>query len=406
MKMLSATVVNVPDSSRTLISRELLKLDSCICAEYKDLGALVASYHPSDAERSILVAMVDNPQQLCELQSILAPLGNSPCLAILSFQPAVRDLQLAMRVGATEVLLSPLNANDFREAYESINMRFRQSDGLADVIFVVGAHGGVGASSLAVNLAYECAEQYQRHTVLAECSNCCGVILSYLDRNAKRHIDDIFNLKDTFDLFAVNNALLRYSEHLSILPGESHVLGSVGSHRSLQIDHLLACLRQLSDVVIADISIDTLVENQALVRREGQRVLLVCDHSIPSLGIAKQCVDEVFDGHADMLVVNRYDASLECMRTSKIVESVGVQRVRTISDDHHAFTEALNIGQPLRYVAPRSPAFQDLVEISCELLELENDTASSHPRTDRNPNFADRLREFSQSVAHACHVWS
>ena len=49
----------------------------------------------------------------------------------------------------------PLDVHDFHEALDSIAIQFGHSSTHSVVIGVTGGHGGAGATTVAVNLAYE-----------------------------------------------------------------------------------------------------------------------------------------------------------------------------------------------------------------------------------------------------------
>ena len=72
------------------------------------------------------------------------------------------------RAGAAQVVQLPLDRNDFHSALIMIAAQFGRTSLDRHVFAVTGATGGCGATTIAVNLAAEIANQIGQSTILAE----------------------------------------------------------------------------------------------------------------------------------------------------------------------------------------------------------------------------------------------
>ncbi len=67
--------------------------------------------------------------------------------------------------------------------------------------------GGCGATTLAINLDCELAQRHDQQTVLAELHGQLGVLVTYLDVDAKYTLDDLVAYHSELDVGLVEQAL-------------------------------------------------------------------------------------------------------------------------------------------------------------------------------------------------------
>ena len=146
------------DHSRSTLKHLLLGIDTvwleAECSNYDDFADIALQTHPDIA----LISMDADPERGLELVAAVA--ADVPACAVLvisSSQEGSLILQ-AMRNGAREFLSYPLNLEDFLAAMDRIHQSAGTRPGDApskatQVITVTGVGGGVGCTSLAINLA-------------------------------------------------------------------------------------------------------------------------------------------------------------------------------------------------------------------------------------------------------------
>src|SRR5262249_9542410 len=91
----------------------------------------------------------------------------------------------------------------------------------AELICVVGSRGGVGATMVAVSLAYLSAEQGRRRTALVDLDVNCGSAELALDAEAGHGLIEALANPDRIDSLLVASATTRLSDNLFLLASET-----------------------------------------------------------------------------------------------------------------------------------------------------------------------------------------
>ena len=111
------------------------------------------------------------------------------------------------------------------------------------VVAVTGAAGGSGATTVAVNLAYEIAEKLERATILAELTLQMGSLASMLDVHPRFTLPYLIREIQRVDDFLVEKTLVPVTDRLRILGGPQEL----NSMPSVDPDHLVKIVGLLED---------------------------------------------------------------------------------------------------------------------------------------------------------------
>src|SRR5262245_5206656 len=170
--VLRLAIVDPSDSSRTQLKNMLLGMDivwlEAECSRYEFFADVVGQTKPD-----IGVVSIDaNPEKGLKLIEQIR--GNAPECSVLVVSSST-DGQLilkAMRAGAKEFLAQPVKVEDLLHALDRISAaKYGGSAGgsrTCQVIACCGATGGVGATSLAVNLGCLLAGEQKNSVVLCD----------------------------------------------------------------------------------------------------------------------------------------------------------------------------------------------------------------------------------------------
>src|SRR5262245_15313274 len=134
----------------------------------------------SELPRKLFGVRLQSASALPHLKRLSASFPGFPILALLNAPGDPNAAIGAMRMGASQVVLLPLQSEDFKAALDCIAVQCGQTVA-NQVIAVAGVTGGCGATTIAINLAYEFAHLHQRRTVLAELSLQMGKLPLYLN---------------------------------------------------------------------------------------------------------------------------------------------------------------------------------------------------------------------------------
>jgi pilus assembly protein CpaE len=360
--------LDVDDSLLPEIRRELLNMNAELSANFRSNSSLVELNDMSLESAMILIMQINTENQLRELKRLSSQLPNAHILAIVKNTIDNYGIANIVRFGACQVVMLPFSIRDFRESINRIAVQFGHNIVSSRVICVSGCQGGVGASSLAFNLAYEISILFGKETILIESPGSYGTIATFLNLDAKFTSDDLVRSSDDLDVYRIKEALTSYSKNLSILPASKHL----GESNDVCIDsfqRILKLSRQLADVVIIDLQ----TKYQSLYRvalDNSDKQVLIGEQTIPSINVLHEKLIGTYAGYCPTVVISKYDKGDAEIRKDSITNYLDSRHVFTIANDHACFCKALNTGTPLRFSNKRSKALDDIEILANHILEM------------------------------------
>ena len=208
-------IVDPKDSSRTAIKNLLMGLETmwleAECSRYDFFADVVAQTQPDIA----LISLDADPVKgLALVGKVTQDLPNTSVLVVSSSQEGSLILQ-AMRNGAKEFLSCPLRLEDFLGAIERIK---QQRGGRNDVqvrssrvITVAGASGGVGCTSLAINLACILARNERNSVAIIDLDFALGDADVWLDIIPVYTIQDVAENISRLDYALLKRSLTKHA---------------------------------------------------------------------------------------------------------------------------------------------------------------------------------------------------
>ena len=120
------------------------------------------------------------------------------------------------------------------------------------IVTVIGARGGVGATSVSVNSAWLMANELNQRVALVDLDLHFGTVALALDVEPGRGFSDAIETPNRIDGLFLERAVVRAGKNLFVL-GSERALDQVPSLSPAAIDPLLARLRRDFDTVVIDI---------------------------------------------------------------------------------------------------------------------------------------------------------
>lgn len=382
MYRLKISLIGCEDELLPHVRRELLNRGATIAGEYADAAAAIEGLWPDVEQSHLFIVRVKNDGDLARLRQLSGTFVGRPVIALVEPAGSGSLVFKTMRAGGTQVVPLPLQREDFAAALDCIAVQFGGAAARARVIAVAGATAGCGATSVALNLAYEIGLRRHINCVLAEFSLRMGSLASYLDVEPQYTTSDLFGRFDGIDSFAVQQALTPIGEFLSILPGPYQAIEPVAPPTD-DVLKLVDLIRPLTPVLVLDVpcSYDDLYFRTLAA---ADMPVLVAGQSVSSVRSAQMVCHEL-GPRAPFLVVNRYDGALDGFTADRLRRLLQPAGLRTVAQDS-ALADAANNGRPLRLQAPRSRALADFARLADELAP-----GDAGPATQTRPTFLDRL---------------
>ena len=149
------------------------------------------------------------------------------------------------------------------------------------IISVVGARGGVGSTTVSVNVAWHFAHNYGMRTGLVDLDLHFGTCALSLDLLPGRGLRDALDNPERIDPLFIASAMVNESENLFILGGEEP-LESKSELNAYAIDPLMAALRANFGALVFDMPKTVAISHPTLMQ-ESASVLLVTDFSLAGM---------------------------------------------------------------------------------------------------------------------------
>jgi pilus assembly protein CpaE len=188
-------------------------------------------------------------------------------------------------IGIFSYLLKPLTLQMVEGVYEkaqapAISVASAEKP-KAKVIAVTGARGGVGATTIALNLAGVLAEYSGLRIALVDVDAQDGCLALQLDVEPSRGLRDALERPERIDGLFVERVMHKITPNFSVLCAEESMQDKVQLHEQAS-KNLMQELRANFDVVVLDVPRNaTGLARQCL--KEATQVVLVADMSLPSL---------------------------------------------------------------------------------------------------------------------------
>ena len=274
----------------------------------------------------------------------------------------------AMRSGAKEFLRQPYDKDEMMGAFR----KFRMSDhGSADgvshgrIISVFGMKGGVGATTIAINLAVNLAKHTKKKVVLVDLNLQLGNAALFLNIKPKYSIVDIAGGIEEIDPVTVKGILPRHDSGMYLLSGPPRP-EQAELVRENHLDRILMVLRSMFDFVIIDTT-NVLGELALRALDESEMILAVLTDDLAAIYNARQCLD-IFDrmGYGKdkvRLIMNR-GASNRGISSQDLEKSINYPVFWKIPNEKYpTVLSSLNQGIPISLFKPHSKlsgSFRDL----------------------------------------------
>lgn len=304
-----------------------------------------------------------------------------PSLSGLSAAPAVlpasrsRDGDLILRViraGAREFLALPTTGEELAALVGRI-IQSRASSGAGGnehsdsrMLAVIGPGGGLGCTSLAVNLAVTLAADASREVVLADFDLLTGSVDVCLDLIPDQTIADVARSISRLDPTLLTRSLARHSTGLYVLPCPS----TIDEAAKIDPDSLRPVLEMLTEVfprVVVDLS-KALQASDVMALEMADEILMVVQlepaclrNGARLLGLFRQ-----FDGMIEKVkvVANRVGATTCEVGVKKAEELLKVPIRWQVVNDPKSFAMSRSKGVPLEAEAAGSRAHRAIIEIA------------------------------------------
>lgn len=348
------------------------------------LPQLVVQLEKSAAAVALVDVDPEPVRTLRELDPIIARF-NQTRFVVLSGASGNELILEAMQIGARHLLPKRAIESDL----VGILGRFMVTDvptptRRGGLYTVLSAGGGCGATTVALNLAYELQLHTSRSVLLVDLDVSYGALASYLGLESQYGLADVLSRRRQIDEELLRTTAQSFANHLHVLLSPASTRSSKDA--SLQFEALDeffdACRRAYSYTVLdAPRHAPDITARLAL---GSAATFIVLQLSVKDIHVARAIFKSLTDrgvapGSISMVVSRYHRRSVISLQQAK--EALGRDSLELVSSDYRHSIESMTYGQPLAAVAPRSPLRKDLRDLALKLLEAP--AVSPTPPTSR-----------------------
>jgi len=264
--------------------------------------------------------------------------------------PSPQLLLDAMRSGVQDFIAKPVNPDTLKEMLIRFTQESPQANGrhTEKLIAVMGSKGGVGTTTVAVNLAVQLSTHAQRRTVLLDLARPLGNVHLLLDLHPRFGIRDAVENLDRLDSHFFAGLLAHHKSKLEILGGTLQP-EEWQNIPTAPLDRVVNVAQTSFDMVLADLGSYFSSDLSSLLR-SARMILIVAEANVLSLWTLQRRLLALTGFGVDpdriRVIVNRWHKG-----DDEALKSIEKETKRPafacLPNDFRKTSAAMNMGTPL-----------------------------------------------------------
>jgi len=284
----------------------------------------------------------------------------------------VNDVQLyrdLIRRGVSEYLIAPLGTLDVLRTLSELYVA-PEARNLGRVIAVMGAKGGVGASTIAHNISWAIARSLDASTVIVDLDVAYGTAGLNFNQDPPQGIAEAIFAPERLDSNVLDRLLSRCSDNLALLAAPAMLDRTIDLNEDA-LEQLLDLLRASVPCIVLDLP----HQWSGWVKRtmlSADEIVIVGEPELASLRNAKNLVDlsratRPNDAVARLVLNKTGVPKRPEINTGEFSKALGIDVLCTIPFDAQLFGTAANNGQMIAEVQAGSKAAEAFTQIASAL---------------------------------------
>lgn len=389
--VLRIAIVDPVDGTRESLKATLMGLDTvwleAECSRYEFFKDVLGKTTPDVA----FISLDGDPEKAIQLVEEIARETPEVALLVASNSNDGSLILRTMRAGAKEFLTQPVRPDDLATALQRISRTQFGSEGgggsSCRVITVSGCTGGVGSTSLAVNLGCELATDPDNSVVVVDLDLPLGDADVYLDTIPEYTLTDVTQNIGRLDFTLLKRSLTKHSSGVYLLPRPVQ-LEDAKLVTTEDFQRVISLLRATFTHLIIDTS-KAFNELDMLAMDVANDVLMVTQLDLPCLrNVVRLMMSFEHRGNGlrekVKIIVNRVGQGGTSISVKKAEATIGQSLFWQLPNEFRTMIEVRNNGVPLVEQAPKAPITQSIAQLSRALTgapEVEGDSSGKASRS-------------------------
>jgi pilus assembly protein CpaE len=285
----------------------------------------------------------------------------------------------ALRAGAKEFFPQPIDLDEVMEAFQKVvtNSRQTRQDGeqpvsLGKIFSVMGAKGGVGTTTFAVNLASSIqALDKKKLVALIDMNRLIGEVPLFLDLEANTNWEEIGKNFNRLDAAYLQSAMARHSSGVYVMPAPSR-FDAKAQLPAGSLFQIVKKMRHFFDYIIVDGGM-LFDDNLFKIFKESEVVYLISILSLPCI-INVRKLQESMLASGDVtngklrIIANRFEKKAQISR-AEANKIMGAEISMTIPNNYPLAMAAINNGKVIADISKSSTVAQVYKELAESVAE-------------------------------------
>jgi pilus assembly protein CpaE len=369
----------------------------------------VAAAEAAAGEHQLIIVDVvappsSGPDACRELRAVPA-MSSMPVLCI-SQSDDVEERIKFLEAGADDVIARPFDARELEARLEALLLRFQRSRDIAPVnvdgaqqrrgrrvIAVFSPKGGVGTTTIAVNVATLANQLHPERTILVDLDLQFGQVATHLNIQLNHSMADLARDEEALrDLELLRTYVSQEENGVAVIgaPGSPELAQLV---QARHVERLLQTLVTGYDVIVVDAG-SQLDERTLAIFEQAECVVIPLIAEIGALKAIHTTIDYLSETgsvlNKTMLVLNNMFPK-EPLKVSDVENALGMKVSMDLPYDALLYVKAVNEGVPVITGAPKSQAADRLSRLAGAALAGES-TATQTVVEERRRGLGGLLR--------------
>ncbi|MCP4097726.1 MAG: response regulator [Planctomycetaceae bacterium] len=382
---LRISICDPDETTRENLKRYLIGMDQiwleADCSRYEFFAEIVSQTTPEIA----IIDIDSDDEKAMQLVEEISKTHPSIGIIVVSNRTDGQMILRAMRSGAREFLNSPIQIDELVGALDRVaaNTDGKQRSNAGNIIAVAGASGGVGNTSIAVNLAVALAANPERSVVLIDLDLALGDADVFLDMIPDYTLLDVAQNISRLDLALLRKSLTKHESGVYLLPRPVQI-EDMSAISNEDLKRVIGLLKASFTHLIIDLS-KSYSRLDITALESANSIVLLTQLDLPCLRNVVRLLSslETYDDVNDKIkiVVNRVGLDKMQISSTKAEETIDRDIFWRIPNNYPVISECRNNGVPLLENAKNAAITQSICELAEKLSgDFEEDEGKSNKK--------------------------
>lgn len=334
------------------------------CSRYEFFSEIVSQTTPDVA----IINIDSNDEKAMSLVENVARTHPGCGIVVVSSRTDGQMILRAMRSGAREFLNSPVQIDELVGALDRVSSSSdgKQRSNAGSIIAVAGASGGVGTTSIAVNLAVALAQRPDRSVVLIDLDLALGDADVFLDMIPDYTLLDVSQNISRLDLALLRKSLTKHETGVYLLPRPVQI-EDISTISNDDFKRVIGLLKASFTHLVIDLS-KSYSRLDIAALEAAKHILLLTQLDLPCLRNVVRLLSslEAYEGVNEKVnvVVNRAGLDKSQISSAKAEETIDREIFWRIPNNYPVISECRNNGIPLLTQAPGKAITHSICELA------------------------------------------